>query len=118
MRLAQRKQELDHQRLTQEKQSLEQEKGRMRPDQALMLSELKEINKKKLAGATLTELELTEDLLDASQSLRDALSEISAHSESVKPVKLINWVIKASTEVANQPQVQASSVRKKRAPGL
>ena len=60
----------------------------------------------------MTELKLTEDVLEASQSLRDALSEFSAHSQSVKFVRLTNWGINAPTEVANQPQVQSCKVKK------
>ena len=70
LRLAQQKQELDRQRLTHEKQRLEQEKDRMGKEQALMFAEMEEDIRRKLAEATLTELELTEDVLENSQSLR------------------------------------------------
>ena len=72
LRLAQQKQELDRQGLTQEKERLEQEEDRMRKEQALMLAELEADNRRELAEATSTELELTEDVLEASRSLRDA----------------------------------------------
>ena len=65
LRLAQQNQKLDRQQLTQEKQRPEQE-DRMRKEQALMLAELEDDNRKKLAEATLAELELTEDVLEAS----------------------------------------------------
>ena len=45
LRLAQQKQELHHQRLTQERQRLEQKEDRMRKEQALMLAELHEEKK-------------------------------------------------------------------------
>ena len=77
-----------------------------------MLAELEEGNRRRLAEATLTELELKEDVLEANQPLKDALSERSAHSQSVKSIRLINWVFNASTEVAFQPQVQGSRVKK------
>ena len=67
-----------------------------------MLAELEEDNKRKQAEATFTEFELTEDALEASQSLQDALSELTAHSQSVKSVRLNNWLTNASTEVKNQ----------------
>ena len=46
LRLAQQKQELAHQRLLQEKLRLEQEEDRMRKEQALLLAELEEANRK------------------------------------------------------------------------
>ena len=56
----QQKQELDRPRLKQEKQSLDQEgEFIMRKEQALMLAELDEDKRRKLAEATLTELELS-----------------------------------------------------------
>ena len=84
LRLAQQKQELDRQRLTQEK---EQEEDQMRKEQVLLLAELKEDNRMKLAESILTELELTEDVLEASQSLRDGKSELTAHGYSVKSAR-------------------------------
>ena len=56
LRLAQEKQGLDRQRLTQEKLHPEQEQDRMRKEQALMLAELDEDNRRKLAEATITKL--------------------------------------------------------------
>ena len=75
-----------------------------------MLAELEEDNSK-LAEAILTELELIDDALEASQSLQEALSEVSAHSQSVKSVRLSNWVTYGSTKVTRQlTQVQSSNV--------
>ena len=70
LRLAQQKQELDRQRLAQKKQRIEQEEDRMRREKTLMLAEPEKTNRRKLAEATLTELELSEDVLEASRSLR------------------------------------------------
>ena len=39
------------------------------------------------AEATMTELELTEDVLEARRSLRETLSELSAHSQNVNFVR-------------------------------
>ena len=50
----------------------------------------------------MAELELTEDVSEASQSLRDALSELSTHSRSVESARLNNWVTNASIEIKNQ----------------
>ena len=89
----------------------------MRKDQALLLAELEEDSGKKLAEATLTDLELSEDVLEANRSLRELLSELTKHSQSVKSVRLTNWDINASTEIANQSQVQDSRLERKTRPG-
>ena len=72
-----------------------------------MLAELKEDSRRRL---TVIELELTENVSKASQSLLDTMSEISDHSQSVKSVKLTIWVTNASSEVNDQlTQVQDST---------
>ena len=60
----------------------------MRKEQALMFAELEEDNRRKLPEATLTEIELSDDVLEASRSLRETLPEHSARSQSVKSVRL------------------------------
>ena len=94
LRLVQGKQKLDLQRLKQEEE-------RMKKEQALMLAELEEDKGRRLAEATLTELELTEDVVETSRSLQETLSEVSVHNQSVKSVRLNNWVRNFSTEVKN-----------------
>ena len=84
----------------------------MRKEPALLLAELEQDNRRKLAETTLTELEPSENVLEDSQSLRQALSELGAQIQSVKSVRLTIWVIDASAEVANQPQVQESRVER------
>ena len=44
------------------------------------------------------------------------MSELSAHSQSVKTVRLTDWVTNASTKPANQPQVQDSRVERETRP--
>ena len=83
LRPTQQKKELDGQGLTKEKGRLEQEEDQLREEQSLMLAELEE-DSRKLLEAFLIELELFEDVLEASQSLRDVLSEPSTYSQSVK----------------------------------
>ena len=79
-RVAQQNHELDHHRLTLVKQRLEQEEDRIRKEQTLMLAELEDDFRRKLAEATLTKFELAENVTKASQSLQDALCEPSANS--------------------------------------
>ena len=66
--VAQQKQNVDHHQLRQKKQDLEKEENRMGREQAFMLAELVEDNRRSLAAATLTELELS--VLEISRSLR------------------------------------------------
>ena len=77
-----------------------------------MLAELEEDFKRRLAEAILTELKLTEDVLEANQSIQDTIPEPTAHTQSIKSARLTKWVANASTEVATQPQVQDSTVER------
>ena len=70
LRLAHQKPELDLQRLKQEEEGTKEE-------QALMLAELEKDNGRRLAEAKVAELQLTEDVPEASPSLRVAISELS-----------------------------------------
>ena len=67
-----------------------------------MLAEFEEENRRKLAEATLEELQLGADLSEASQSLRESLSELSVHSKSEKSTRFTNWVNNASSEAGNR----------------
>ena len=90
----------------------------MKKEPALILAELEENKRGRLAQATLVELELTEDVSENSQSLRDKFSELSTFSQSAQAVRLNNWITNASTEVENQlTQVQESRVEKETLPG-
>ena len=91
-RLDQQKQELDLQRLKQEEE-------RKKKEQTLILAELEEYKRRRLEEITLAELEPTEVVSEFSQSLRDALSELSTHIQKVKSVRLKNWATSASTEI-------------------
>ena len=99
--VAQQKQNVDHHQLTQEKQDLEKEENRMGREQAFIVAELVEDNRRSLAAATLTELELS--VLEFHRSLREALPELSAHGQSVRSVWLTNWPNYNSTEFSNDP---------------
>ena len=108
MRLVQQNQEVDL-------QWLKQKEERMKKEQALMLVELEEDKTRRLVEATLTDLELIEDVSKTSQILPDALSELIAHSQSVKFIRINKWVTNASTDVKNQlTKVQDSTVETER----
>ena len=53
---------------------------------------MEEENWKKLAEATLTELELTEDLLDSQLLFLDTVSQLAASTKAVDTVRVIKWV--------------------------
>ena len=67
---------------------LERDRERLEEEQALQLQELEEENRRKLAEAKLTELELTDDLSQATDELRDTLSQISKHSKQTTSLRV------------------------------
>ena len=99
IRLAKQKQEVALKQLEREKQRLEEE-------QALQLEELEEENRRKLAEAKLTELELTDDLSQATDEFRETLSRISTHSKQTTSQRVSDWVneVNEPDSVSNQPQ--------------
>ena len=82
--LAKQKQEVAQKQLEHEKERLQEEK-------ALQLQDLEDENKRKLAEAKLTELELTGDLSQATEKIRETLSHISKHSKETTALKVSNW---------------------------
>ena len=72
-------------RLTQQKQNLElktmhQEQERLKEELALRVAEVQEENRKKLAEATLIELELQDDLSETNEEFQETLSQLSKES--------------------------------------
>ena len=99
IRLAKQKQEVARKQLERERERLEEE-------QALQLQELEEENRRKLAEAKLTELELTDDFSQASDELHDTFSQISNHSKQTTSLRVSNWVneVNEPDNVSNQLQ--------------
>ena len=99
IRLAKQKQEVARKQLEREKEQLEEE-------QALQLEELEEENRRKLAEAKLTELELTDDLYQATDKFHETLSRISKHSKQTTSQRVSDWVneVNEPDSVSNQPQ--------------
>ena len=85
IRLAKQKQEVAQKHLEREKEPLEEE-------QALLLEELEKENRRKFAEVKLTELELTDDLSQATDGLRETLSHISKHSKQTTSQSVSDWV--------------------------
>ena len=65
---------------------------RLKKEQAFRVEELQEENRKKLAEATLTELELRDDLSDSQPNLEETLSKLSVSSKADETARLNDWV--------------------------
>ena len=87
------------------RKQLEREKERLKEEQALQLEELEEENRRKLAEAKLTELELTDDLSQATDEFHETLSRISKHSKQTTSQRVSDWVneVNEPDSVSNQP---------------
>ena len=96
IRLAKQKQEVARKQLEREKERLEEE-------QALQLEELAEENRRKLAEAKLTDLELNDDLSQATDQFHETLSRISKHSKQTTSQRVSDWVDEPES-VSQQPQ--------------
>ena len=84
---------------------MEREKERLEEEQALQLEELEEKNRRKLAEAKLTELELTDDLSQATDKFHETLSRNSKHSMQTTSQRVSGWVIEVNEpeSVSHQP---------------
>ena len=81
----------------------------MEEKQALQFQELEAKNRRKLADAKLIELELTDDLSQATDELRETLSHISQHSKQTTSQRVSEWVneVNEPDGVSNQPQTNS-----------
>ena len=91
LRIAKQQQELELERLQQEQEQLRLRADRLKKEQALRVEELQEENRKKLE-ATLTELELREDLSDSQPNLEETLSQLSVSSKADDTARVNDWV--------------------------
>ena len=90
----QRREEVERQnaaalRLAKQKQELEQET--LKKQQALHVAELEEENRQRLAEATLTELQLTDDVSETNSQFQDTLSRLSKASND-NNARVNDWV--------------------------
>ena len=98
----QRREEIERQneatlRLAKQKQQLELEQRelelqKLRKEQALRVEELEEENRRKLAQATLVEMELRDDLSDSNTEFHESLSRLGASSEGKETAMINDWV--------------------------
>ena len=65
---------------------------RLKKEQALRVEELQEENWKKLAEATLTELESRDDLSDSQPNLEETLLKLSVSSKADETARINDWV--------------------------
>ena len=92
-------------RLTQQKQDLEikrmqQEQERLKEELALRVAEVQEENRKKLAEATLIELELQDDLSATNEEIQETLSLLSEESHEHQSTRVNNWVNNSPTLIS------------------
>ena len=109
LRIAKQQQELEIEQLQQEQGHLRMRADRLKKEEALRVEELQEENWKKLAEATLTELELRDDLYDSQPNLEETLSQLSVSSKSDGTARVNNWV-NNSPVVAEHTSTNAMSV--------
>ena len=103
LRLAKQQQELELERLQEEQELLRLRTDRLKKEQALRVEQLEEENRKKLAEATLTELELTDDLSDSQSEFLDTMSQIAALTKADEEVRVSEWVNNSPVATANDP---------------
>ena len=103
LRIAKQQQELELERLQEEQEVLRLRTDRLKKEQALRVEQLEEENRKKLAEATLTELELTEDLSDSQSEFLDTVSQLAASTKADNTVRVSEWVNNSPVATASDP---------------
>ena len=98
------RQELEIEKMREEQERLRKHQERLRKEQELRVLELEEDNRKRLAEATLTELELREDLSDLNVDFHDTLSRLSATSHKAETQRIHEWI-------NNSPNVAETNIQ-------
>ena len=80
------------------KQRHEFARKRLEEEQALQLEEMADENRRKLAEARTTELELTENLSEAPDEFHETLPRISKHSRQTASQRVSDWVKDVNSE--------------------
>ena len=91
------------------KQRHEFARKRLEEEQALQLEEMAEENRRKLAEARITELELTENLSEAPDEFHETLSRISKHSRQTASQRVSNWVNDVNSEPPQAVTTEANA---------
>ena len=92
LRISKQQQELELERLQEEQKLLRLKTDRLRKEQALQVEQLEEENRKNLAEATLTELELTDDLSDSQSELLDTVTQLTTSTKADDTLRVCEWV--------------------------
>ena len=71
---------------------MQQEQERLKEELALRVAEVQEENRKKLAAATLIEIELQDDLSEINAGFNETLSQLSKDSHEQQSARVNDWV--------------------------
>ena len=91
------------------KQRHEFARKRLEEEQALQLEKTEEENRRKLAEARITELELTENLSEAPDEFHETLSRISKHSRQTASQRVSDWVNHVNSEPPQAVTTEANA---------
>ena len=103
LRIAKQQQKLELERLQEEQELLRLRTDRLKKEEALRVEQLEEENGKKLAEATNTELELTEDLSDSQSEFLDTVSQLAASTNADDTLRVSGWVNNSTVATARDP---------------
>ena len=103
LRNTKQQQELELERLQEEQELLRLRTDRLRKEQALQVEQIEEENRKKVAEATLTELELTDDLSDSQSELLDTVTQLATSTKADDTLQVSEWVNKSPITTASHP---------------
>ena len=103
LKFAKQQQELGLEGLQEEQELLRLRTDRLKKEQALRVEQLEEENRKKLAEATLTELELTDDLWDSQSELLDTVSQKAAPTKADDTLRVREWFNNSPVATASHP---------------
>ena len=103
LRFAKQQQELELERLQEERELLRLRTDRLKKEQVLRVEQLEAENRKKLAEATLTELELTEDLSDSQSEFLDTVSQLAASTKADNTGRVSEWVNNSPVATTSDP---------------
>ena len=103
LRIAKQQQELELECLQEEQELLRLRTDRLKKEHALRVEQLVEENRKKLAEATLTELELTEDLSDSQSEFLDTVSQLATLTKADDALRVSEWVNNSPVGSASDP---------------
>ena len=92
------------------KQRHEFARKRLEEKQALQLEEMAEENRRKLAEAKITELQLTENLSEASDEFHETPSRISKHSRQTESQIVTDWVNNLNSEPPQAVTTESNTV--------